>query len=116
MVRITTGGGVYASGATLAATDITVAANGDISNSAGIDFGATTAALGTITHWSALRGTALVAWSTTPSTVMAIGDGFEINSGSMQFNGSVYIGRSGLKFVMARVVFRPAPFYSMAGV
>ena len=37
--RITTGGGLYESGATLDSTDITAAANGDVSNSVSIPFG-----------------------------------------------------------------------------
>ena len=55
--RTTAGGGSFGTGATLAATNITTAASGDIENSAAISFGTATADVGTVTHWSAYRGT-----------------------------------------------------------
>ena len=47
--RTTTGGGAYVSGAPLAAADITDAVDGDIVNTAAIDFGTATANVGTVT-------------------------------------------------------------------
>ena len=79
---------MYATGQTLAMGDISVAANGDIDNDVAIDFGTATAAVGTVTHWSAYRGGAAVMWSTLPSTTIASGDSFEIDANSMQANGS----------------------------
>ena len=86
--RTTAGGGSFGTGATLAATNITTAASGDIENSAAIDFGTATADVGTVTHWSAYRGTDPVAFGTLPSTVIAVGDSFSINANSLAFNGS----------------------------
>ena len=86
--RVTAGGGVYASGATLAASDISVAANGDIDNDVAIDFGTAAAAVGTVTHWSSYRGGTAVAYGTLPSTTIANGDSFEIDANSLQVNGA----------------------------
>ena len=86
--RTTAGGGAYANGVSLAASDISTAANGDIENTAAIDFGTATADVGTVTHWSAYRGTAAVAYGTLPSTTIADGDTFSINANSLQINGS----------------------------
>ena len=86
--RTSTGGGAYESGATLAAGNISNASGGDIENTAAIAFGTATAAVGTVTHWSAVRGSAGVAYGTLPSTVIAIGDSFSINSNSLDINGS----------------------------
>ena len=41
-----------------------------------------------MTHWSAYRGSAPVAFGTVPSTIIANGDSFSINSGTLQINGS----------------------------
>ena len=87
--RITTGGGLYASGATLAAADITAASNGDVSNSAAIAFGTVTANVGLPTHWSTYRSGAPHAFGTLPDDgAVNTGDTYTINSGSMQFNGA----------------------------
>lgn len=86
--RTTSGGGSYVNGEALAASGITVASNGDIRNSGAIDFGTATADVGTVTHWSAYRGTAPVAWGTLPSTTINNGDSFSINADSLQINGS----------------------------
>jgi len=86
--RVSSGGGRYSNGATLAATSITNAANGDIQNNAVIDFGTATANVGTVTHWSAYRGNTPVAYGTVPSTVIASGDRFQINANSLRIMGS----------------------------
>ena len=88
MGRTTTGGGSYVSGATLAATNISNASGGDIENTVAIDFGTATADVGTVTHWSAYRGTVPVAFGTLPSTAINNGDSFQINANSLQINGS----------------------------
>lgn len=87
--RITTGGGLYESGASLAAADISASVDGDVSNSAAIAFGTVTANVGLPTHWSTYRGGSPHAFSTLPDDgAVNTGDSFTINSGSMQFNGS----------------------------
>ena len=86
--RTITGGGFYGSGATLAAADISDAVSGDIENTAVIDFGTATANVGTVTHWSAYRGAAPVAYGTLPNTVLNTGDSFQIDSNSLELNGS----------------------------
>ena len=86
--RVSTGGGVYESGATLAASDITAASNGDVQNTSEISYGEATADVGTLTHWSAFRGTAPVAWGTLPNTTVNNGDSFVINANTLQINGS----------------------------
>ena len=86
--RTTTGGGAYAAGVTLAASGISDASSGDISNVAAISFGTANANVGTVTHWSAVRGTDGVAYGTLPSTTISSGDSFSIAAGTLQFNGS----------------------------
>ena len=41
-----------------------------------------------MTHWSYYEGTNPIAFGTLPTTVIADGDSFSINSGSLQMNGS----------------------------
>ena len=86
--RTNSGGGSYESGATLAATDISNAANGDFNNDVAVDFGTATADVGTVVAYSVYRGSAAVGYSTLPSTVIASGDGYAINANSMNFNGA----------------------------
>lgn len=86
--RVTLGGGLYPTGVTLTAAQITVASDGDIENNVAIDYGSAAADVGTVTHWSAYRGAAPVAFGTLPSTVIANGDSFSINANSLQINGS----------------------------
>ena len=86
--RVTTGGGLYVSGATLAAADISTSSDGDIENNVDILFGIATADVGTVTHWSAYRGAAPVAFRSLPSTTVVNTDTYQINANSMQFNGS----------------------------
>ena len=86
--RVTTGGGTYASGATVATADIDMASNGDIMVTAAVDFGTAAAAVGTVTYCSVYRGADAVGYYTLPSTVIANGDGFAINANTIQFNGS----------------------------
>ena len=86
--RTSVGGGAYQNGATLTAANISAASNGDIQNTAAIDFGTATADVGTVTHWSAYRGGNPVAFGTLPSTTIANGDSFQINANSLQVNGA----------------------------
>lgn len=86
--RVTTGGGAFASGATLTAANITTASSGSIENSVAIDFGTASANIGTVTHWSAFRGNDAVAFGTLPSTAINSGSTFSINANSMEFNGT----------------------------
>ena len=86
--RTTVGGAAYENGATLPATGISDASAGDINNSAAIEFGVADQDVGTVTHWSAFRGSAAVAFGTLPSTTVNNGDSFQINAGTLQFNGS----------------------------
>ena len=86
--RTTVGGGAYEAGETLAASDITDASAGDIENNVAIDFGTADEDVGTVTHWSAYRGAAAVAFGTLPSTAINDGDTFQINANSLQINGS----------------------------
>ena len=79
----------YGTGATVTAANISSASNGDIEITADIDFGTATADVGTVTHWSAYRGTDPVAFGTLPSTVISSGDSFKINantSGHQRFH------------------------------
>ena len=86
--RTTVGGGAYESGATLAATGISNASNGDITNNAAIDFGTADQVVGTVSHWSAVRGSTPVAYGTLPSTTINNGDSFQINAQTLDINGS----------------------------
>lgn len=86
--RTTVGGGAYESGATLTAANISAASNGDVSNSAAIDFGTADENVGTVVAASAYRGTAPVGHWTLPSTTINNGDSFQIPSGALQFNGA----------------------------
>ena len=86
--RVSAGGGTYGTGATVTAANISTASSGDIEITADIDFGTATAAVGTVTHWSAYRGTDPVAFGTLPSTVIASGDSFKINANTLDINGS----------------------------
>ena len=86
--RTTVGGGSYESGETLASGDISDASGGDITNDNDIDFGTADEDVGTVTNWSAYRGSDAVAFGTVPSTVINDGDTFKINAGTLDFNGS----------------------------
>ena len=86
--RTSAGGGAYAAGVALAASGISNASGGDITNNAAIDFGTATANVGTVTHWSAVRGSAGVAYGTLPSTTINNGDSFQINAQTLDINGS----------------------------
>ena len=86
--RITAGGGTYGTGATVTAANISTASSGDIEVTADIDFGTATADVGTVTHWSAYRGTDPVAFGTLPNTTISSGDSFKINANTLDINGS----------------------------
>ena len=86
--RTTMGGGAYEAGVIVTPANISNASDGDITFTAGIAFGAADEAVGTVTHWSAYRGTDPVAFGTVPSTVIANGDSFTINANSLVFDGS----------------------------
>ena len=86
--RTTVGGTGYENGVTLASGDISAASSGDIENDVAIDFGTADDDVGTVTHWSAYRAAAAVAFGTLPSTAIHNGDTFQINANSLQINGS----------------------------
>ena len=86
--RISAGGGLFETGATLAALDISHASDGDISNAFDINFGNAIADVGTVAWWSAIRIADPVAYGTLPTTLIANGEPFRINAGTMQFNGA----------------------------
>ena len=86
--RTTVGGGAFEAGKVLAASNITVAANGDIRNAVEIDFGTADEAVGTVTHWTAARGADPVAFGTLPNTAIANGGSFKIDANSLNLNGS----------------------------
>lgn len=87
--RTTVGGGAYEAGQTLAATNISNASSGDISNTAVVAMGAADEDVGTVTHWSAVRGTDAVAYgSLTTARAINNGDEYNIPIGEIQFNGS----------------------------
>ena len=86
--RTNRGGGAYESGAPLTAGNIGNASAGDISNTAAIAFGTADEAVGTVTHWSAVRGSDAVAFGTVPSTTIGNGDTFTVPIGGLDINGS----------------------------
>ena len=87
--RTNVGGGGYENGVAIAASDISVASNGDIDVDVDIDFGAADEAVGDVGWLSAYRGTSSVGWWTLPSTTtIANGDSFKINANSLNFNGA----------------------------
>ena len=86
--RITTGGGAFESGATLAATDISAAANGDIRNTVAIPFGTAVASVGDVGWCSAFRGTAPVGFWVLDSVSIANNDTYAIAAFALNFNGS----------------------------
>ena len=86
--RTSVGGGAYEAGVALPANGISMAANGDISADDDVDFGTADEAVGTVAWWSAVRGSDAVAYGTLPSTTIGNGDGFLINAGALQLNGS----------------------------
>ena len=86
--RTSVGGGAYEAGATLTAAGITVAANGDITNAAALAFGRADEDVGTVRHWSALRGADAVAFGAVTVTEIGLGDTFALNQGTIDINGS----------------------------
>ena len=86
--RVTTGGGTFASGATITPANIGRDTDGDLTITVAVNFGTSNAALGTITHWSLFRGTEGVAFDTLPSTVVQNGDSFTINANVLKINGT----------------------------
>ena len=86
--RTTVGGGGYENGIVISASDISTAANGDIEVDVDIEFGTADDDVGTVTHWSAYRGSDAVAFGTVPNTTIADGDSFKINMNTLDINGS----------------------------
>ena len=86
--RVVAGGGLYQTGVTLAASDISDGLDGDIMNNVAIAFGTAAADVGVVTHWSSVRGAAPVGYGTLPATTINGGDTFSIDSGTLVFNGS----------------------------
>ena len=86
--RTTVGGGGYENGVAVAASAWSVAASGDVDNNSDINFGTADEAVGTVTHWSAYRGSVPVGYGTLPSRTIGSGDTYKINAGSLGINGS----------------------------
>ena len=86
--RVSQGGGLYASGATVTPANISAAVNGDITVTADIDFGIAAGVPGTVIGWSLFRGNDSVAFGTLPSTTLGNGDSFKINANSLSINSS----------------------------
>ena len=86
--RTTVGGGGYENGIVIAASDISVAAFGDIDVDVDIDFDEADEAVGTVTHLSAYRSTAPVGYWDIEDTVIANGDSYKINLNTLRFLGS----------------------------
>ena len=86
--RTTVGGAAFENGIAVAMSAIDAASAGDIANTGAIDFGTADEAVGTVAWASVYRGTDPVGYVTLPSTVIADGDSFLINAGTLQINGS----------------------------
>ena len=86
--RTNKGGGAYEAGKAVPTANISAASNGDISITVDIEFGDADEAVGTVTHWSLVRGSDGVAYGTLPNTVIGNGDSFKINADSLDINGS----------------------------
>ena len=87
--RVTSGGGSFTSGVSVAASGWTAASNGDVNNDADIDYSTASGGdPGTVIAWTAFRGNAFVAVGDIPSTTIADGDSFKINAGSLNLNGA----------------------------
>ena len=87
------GGGSYVSGVTVATAgweNPTSANSFQVSNTAAIEFGqaSVTGSAATVTHWSAFRGNDFVAEGTLPNTAINNGDRFQINAGTLIFDGN----------------------------
>lgn len=94
--KASTGGTNYTNGVAVSAADISRDSDGDLTVTADIDFGAASANVGTVTHWSLWRDTPkatpvdanAVAFGTLPSTQIDSGDSFKINANSLSINGT----------------------------
>ena len=86
--RTTVGGAAFENGVVVASGDISTAVNGDITIPGDIDYGTADDDVGTVAWWTAVRGSDEVGYGTLPSTVIADGDSFKINGGTLDFNGS----------------------------
>lgn len=86
--RTTVGGGGYESGLAVPATEISNASAGDIMINVAKNFGAADEDVGTVTHWSLVRGSDGVAYGTLPSTQINNGDSFTINANTLRILGS----------------------------
>ena len=87
--RTSQGGGAYESGFAVTAANWSAAASGDVQLDVVCDFGTSDEAVGTVTHWSFDPSTGDDgAYGTLPSTTIGNGDSFEINTGTIQINGS----------------------------
>ena len=87
--RTSVGGTGYENGVDVAASGWSSASNGDVNNSAAINFGTADEDVGTVAWWSAYRGASTpVAFGTLPSTTINNGDSFSINQNSLAINGS----------------------------
>ena len=83
------GGGAYEAGFAVTAGNWSVAASGDVQLDVACDFGTADEAVGTVTHWSfdPSSGDDGI-FGTLTSTTIGNGDSFQINTGTIQINGS----------------------------
>ena len=87
--RTTVGGTEYEGGFDVTAANWSAASGGDVQLDVECDFGTADEAVGTVTHWSFDPTTGDDGiYGTLTSTVIAIGDSFKINTGTIQVNGS----------------------------
>ena len=87
--RTSQGGGAYEAGFAITAANWTAASSGDVNISIACDFGTADEAVGTVTHWSFDPTTGADGlFGTLPNTVIANGDSFSINAGTIQANGA----------------------------
>ena len=86
--RTTVGGGAYEAGVAVPAANMSVAANGDVSNTVEVEFGTADEDVGEVVEWSTMRGNFPVAHGLVPRTTISSGDSFSINVGGLQINGN----------------------------
>ena len=68
---------------------MSAASSGDVSNTAAVAMGAADEDVGTVTHWSVVRGSEFVAHGPLPAEVeITSGDTYTFPIGAIQFNAS----------------------------
>ena len=82
--RVLVGGGIYESGATVAASDVDAAVAGEINFPDDIPFGNADEAAGTVTHYSVYRGADEVGFGNlAAAAIIGNGDNYKINGGTI---------------------------------